>query len=182
MASLKRVQAALKRYRASVLKAACEGRLVPTEAELARRESRPYEPASELIARTPTPPRPNRWNSRSKDVIPGHPALAVGNPQTKLPEGWVWSALVEIAKMESGHTPSRTHPEWWDGDVAWIGIADAREYDGRTIHKPFNTQIPRASPTPHLVSSPLARFVLAERLLWATSWSWGARWQRAKTL
>ena len=33
MASLKRVQAALKRYRASVLKAACEGRLVPTEAE-----------------------------------------------------------------------------------------------------------------------------------------------------
>src|SRR6266487_4781961 len=38
VASLRRVQAALKRYRASVLKAACEGRLVPTEAELARRE------------------------------------------------------------------------------------------------------------------------------------------------
>ena len=32
VASMKRVQAALKRYRASVLKAACEGRLVPTEA------------------------------------------------------------------------------------------------------------------------------------------------------
>ncbi|VGO17756.1 Type-1 restriction enzyme EcoKI specificity protein [Pontiella desulfatans] len=31
---LKRVQANLKRYRASVLKAACEGKLVPTEAEL----------------------------------------------------------------------------------------------------------------------------------------------------
>ena len=31
MASLKRVQTALKRYRASVLKAACEGRLVPTD-------------------------------------------------------------------------------------------------------------------------------------------------------
>lgn len=31
MASLKRVQSALKRYRASVLKAACEGRLVPTD-------------------------------------------------------------------------------------------------------------------------------------------------------
>ncbi len=35
VAALKRVQANLKRYRASVLKAACEGRLVPTEAELA---------------------------------------------------------------------------------------------------------------------------------------------------
>jgi type I restriction enzyme S subunit len=33
VASLKRVQTALERYRASVLKAACEGRLVPTEAE-----------------------------------------------------------------------------------------------------------------------------------------------------
>ena len=49
--SLKRVQTALKRYRASVLKAACEGRLVPTEAELARRESRSYESATTLLAR-----------------------------------------------------------------------------------------------------------------------------------
>ena len=45
--------------------------------------------------------------------------------------------MVEIAKMESGHTPSRNHPEWWDGGVAWIGIADARENDGRTIHETF---------------------------------------------
>ena len=37
IAALKRVQANLKRYRASVLKAACEGKLVPTEAELAQR-------------------------------------------------------------------------------------------------------------------------------------------------
>ena len=137
VAALRRVQANLKRYRAAVLKAACEGKLVPTEAELARKERRKYEPAHELIARTEAPPRPNRWNSRSKDVIPGHPALAVGNPQTKLPEAWAWSGLVEIAKMESGHTPSRNHPEWWDGDVAWIGIADARERDGRMIHETF---------------------------------------------
>jgi len=46
---LERAQQNLKRYRASVLKAAVEGRLVPTEAELARHESRQYEPASELL-------------------------------------------------------------------------------------------------------------------------------------
>ena len=46
VAALKRAQANLKRYRASVLKAACEGHLVPTEAELARQEGRDYEPAS----------------------------------------------------------------------------------------------------------------------------------------
>ena len=41
VATLERVQRNLKRYRASVLKAAVEGRLVPTEAELARAEGRP---------------------------------------------------------------------------------------------------------------------------------------------
>src|SRR5690606_13042558 len=51
VAALKRVQANLKRYRAAVLKAACEGRLVPTEAELARAEGRAYEPASVLLQR-----------------------------------------------------------------------------------------------------------------------------------
>jgi type I restriction enzyme, S subunit len=37
--------------------------------------------------------------------------------------------------MESGHTPSRDHPEWWDGDVPWIGIADARDHHERSILK-----------------------------------------------
>lgn len=51
VALLERVEQNLKRYRAAVLKAAVEGRLVPTEAELARREGRTYEPASELLKR-----------------------------------------------------------------------------------------------------------------------------------
>jgi len=46
-----RAQQNLKRYRASVLKAAVEGRLVPTEAELATKEGRSYEPANELLKR-----------------------------------------------------------------------------------------------------------------------------------
>ena len=47
VAALRRVQANLKRYRAAVLKAACEGRLVPTEAELAKTQGRSR--ASELL-------------------------------------------------------------------------------------------------------------------------------------
>lgn len=38
--ALERALLNLKRYRASILKAACEGKLVPTEAELARKEGR----------------------------------------------------------------------------------------------------------------------------------------------
>jgi type I restriction enzyme S subunit len=51
IASLERVQRNLKRYRASVLQAAVEGRLVPSEAELARESGREYEPASDLLKR-----------------------------------------------------------------------------------------------------------------------------------
>ncbi len=60
VALLERVEENLKRYRASVLKAAVEGRLVPTEAELARREGRSYEPASGLLKRI-LAERKTRW-------------------------------------------------------------------------------------------------------------------------
>jgi type I restriction enzyme S subunit len=57
VAALRRVQANLKPYRAAVLKAACEGRLVPTEAALARsprstKHGPPaYETGEALLAR-----------------------------------------------------------------------------------------------------------------------------------
>lgn len=135
VANLQRVKANLKRYKASVLKASVEGRLVETEASIAQREGRSYESALELIEKTQTPPRPNRYNSRTGDVIFGHGALAVGIPPNPVPDGWKWVNLVEIAKMESGHTPSKSHPEWWDGVVPWIGIADARDHHERSILK-----------------------------------------------
>ena len=49
--ALRAAQAKLKRYRASVLNAAVTGRLVPTEATLARAEEREYESASVLLER-----------------------------------------------------------------------------------------------------------------------------------
>jgi type I restriction enzyme, S subunit len=109
-ASLKRVEANLKRYRASVLKAAVEGRLVPTEAEVARKEGRDYEPASTLLARIlkerrhrweqtelarlrakGTPPKDNTW--KSKYQPPAEPNTE-GLPN--LPEGWCWAALDQL--------------------------------------------------------------------------------------
>ena len=65
VAALKRVQANLKRYRASVLNAACEGGLVPTEAELARAEGRDYEPADRLLSRILSERRA-RWEAQEK--------------------------------------------------------------------------------------------------------------------
>lgn len=135
VAFLERAERNLVRYRAAVLAAACSGKLVPTEAALARCAGRSYESAAEQVRLTKTPPRPHRFESRTGDVIPGHPALCVGDPGTPVPEGWLWTPLVSIARMESGHTPSRRHPEWWGGSIPWIGIVDAREHHGVTIHR-----------------------------------------------
>ena len=69
----------------------------------------------------------------STGVIPGSYALSVGKPDKPAPRGWTWTALCDVARLESGHTPSRRHPEYWGGDVPWIGIKDATANHGRMI-------------------------------------------------
>ncbi|WP_429333169.1 restriction endonuclease subunit S [Paraburkholderia sp. 35.1] len=43
--------------------------------------------------------------------------------------------LTDVARLETGHTPSRKHPEYWGGDVPWIGIRDATGNHGGTLYK-----------------------------------------------
>lgn len=47
------------------------------------------------------------------------------------PEGWQWVLLTDFAQLESGHTPSRYHPEWWGGNIPWIALPDIRALDGK---------------------------------------------------
>jgi restriction endonuclease S subunit len=67
--------------------------------------------------------------------IPGALSLSVGMPKNPSRPGWKWTKLTEIARLESGHTPSRRHPEYWGGNIPWIGIKDARKYHGWKINK-----------------------------------------------
>lgn len=116
MATLERVQRNLKRHRASVLKAAVEGRLVPTEAELARAEGREYEPASVLLERILAerrrrweeaelakmkakgkPPKNDKWKTRY--VEPTGPDTS---QLLELPEGWCWVSPAQFFSWSSG--------------------------------------------------------------------------------
>lgn len=99
--ALKRTRANLKRYRAAVLKAACEGRLVPTEAELARAEGRDCEPADQLLARMLNERR-IRWEANQRLRME-----AVG----KTPNDGIWKTAyrqltpagsVELAEVPEG--------------------------------------------------------------------------------
>ena len=92
LASLKRVQIALRRYRASVLKAACEGRLVPTEAELARKENRSYETGEQLLQRI-LKERREKWSGKGKYKEPVRVDLPSLPPP---PEGWIYASVEQL--------------------------------------------------------------------------------------
>lgn len=134
VATLDRVQRNLKRYRASVLKAAVEGRLVPTEAELARAEGREYEPASVLLERILAErrrrweeaelakmkakgkaPKDNKWKARYKPpATPDTAALPC------LPDGWSWATVDSLAsKVVDG---VHKKPTYVDSGVPFVTV------------------------------------------------------------
>lgn len=76
-------------------------------------------------------------------VIPGRYALSVGRPDLTSAPGFQWILLSDLARLESGHTPRRSEPDYWDGDVPWIGIRDATANHGLTISE-TNQQITAA--------------------------------------
>ena len=79
-AALARVRAGLKRYKASVLKAACEGRLVPQDPS--------DEPAEVMLRRM--------GMSQNGDL-----------PIKPLPHGWFWAKIGDIAETIGGITKGR---------------------------------------------------------------------------
>lgn len=95
VANLKRVKANLKRYKAAVLKAAVEGRLVETEAELARRQGRSYETGEQLLQRI-LETRRSQWQGKGKYKEPAAPDTT---DLPELPEGWVWATPLEACEQ-----------------------------------------------------------------------------------
>ena len=93
VANLRRVKANLKGYKAAILKAAVEGRLVPTEAELARHENRSYETGEQLLQRI-LEIRRRQWKGKGKYKEPIGPNSA---DHYKLPEGWAWASPAQLS-------------------------------------------------------------------------------------
>jgi type I restriction enzyme S subunit len=97
VAALRRAQANLRRYKAAVLKAACEGRLVPQDPA--------DEPASALLQRI-LAERRQRWEAeqiaRGKDpkkLKYKEPAPPDTSELPELPEGWAWATVEQIGAI-----------------------------------------------------------------------------------
>lgn len=133
-AELDRVPVLAERQRLSLLRSAVTGGLTNEW-----RVNRDIESAHELLARVDTPRQGRGGREATDKIISGVAGLAVNDPGTVLPRGWTWVPLLRVAKQETGHTPSRSRADYWDGGVPWIGIRDAGEHHGRTIGSTMQT-------------------------------------------
>ena len=124
--ALKRIQANLQRYEASVLKAAVEGKLT----EEWRRKNPDVESATDLLKRIVVE-RKKKWEADHPGKKYKEPAPPNTSNLPELPKGWVWTALSQIATFQNGRSfPSKEYSSkgikllrpgnlYADGSVKW---------------------------------------------------------------
>jgi type I restriction enzyme S subunit len=104
------------------------------------------------------------------DIAPRYPAEVVeqelppGYRRTELgvlPEDWEVSLLDKLAERGSGHTPSKSHPEYWDGSIHWISLKDSDQLDQRFIDKTAATITPQGLANSSAVLHPSGTVVLS---------------------
>ncbi|MEA3429607.1 MAG: restriction endonuclease subunit S, partial [Thermodesulfobacteriota bacterium] len=128
--NLKRVKANLKRYKASVLKAAVEGKLTEEwrkkhpevehaakllERILADRRKKWEEAELAKIKAKGKEPTDDKWKKKYKEPL--KPDL---NGLPKLPDGWVWSSVDCLGEIVTGTTPSTKKKEYYGGDIPFF--------------------------------------------------------------
>jgi type I restriction enzyme, S subunit len=59
--------------------------------------------------------------------------IAVTLPEAADVDGWQWSKLSDLARLESGHTPSRSRSAWWGGEISWLSLTEIRAFDGQWV-------------------------------------------------
>lgn len=123
MAGLEQARAKLRRYRAAVLKAACEGKLVPQDPG--------DELAADLLARI-LAERRNKWQGPGKYKEPTPPTSppvggTEGGPSLpELPPGWVWASLEQCFIVQRGRfsVRPRNDPRYYGGEYPFVQIGD----------------------------------------------------------
>jgi type I restriction enzyme S subunit len=142
----------IQQYRIAVLEAACTGRLVPTEAELAQNERRTFEPAPVLIERILVERRA-KWESdqlakiratnkelkddkwKERYTVPRPPDFR-SQVEVTLPEGWAWCSFHQVLDVERGRFAARPRndPKLYNGKYPFVQIGDL-PVKGGLIHR-----------------------------------------------
>lgn len=107
---LEKIPTLLKRFRQSVLAAACSGRLTADW-----REKNPnVEPAEELLNQLETPyPKP-------------HFNVFEQSCNYDIPNSWKFIPLGKLGTLTGGGTPAKSKAEYWEGHIPWISAKDMK--------------------------------------------------------
>jgi len=63
------------------------------------------------------------------ETKPGYKQTEVG----VIPVEWECARMANIAKLESGHTPSKRMPSYWGGTIPWVSLFDTEGLQGKEI-------------------------------------------------
>ena len=91
------------------------------------------------------------------EVKPGYKQTEVGVIQ----EEWKVTLLDNAAKRGSGHTPDKKHPEYWNGNIKWISLADSDALDNIYISDTFAKITPLGIANSSAVLHPAGTVVLS---------------------
>lgn len=104
-----------------------------------RQHNRQIESLETLLGRVPEPEQPKGGRAATSDIVAGRAGIAINVPPVPVPDGWKWVSLNRLARQETGHTPSRRNPEYWNGPIPWLGIRDASAHHGGRIAHTLQT-------------------------------------------
>jgi len=115
------IQAKIKQARASILKAAVEGRLVEREAELADQSGKSYEHANQQLERI------GLELGRASARLYSQQGAGLLSEEILLPQGWARCTLGDIGLWTSGGTPSRRNPAYFGGGIPWVKTGELND-------------------------------------------------------
>ena len=106
----------IKKLRELILELAVRGKLVPQDPN--------DEPASELLKRIAAEKAELVKQGKIKKQKP-LPEISEDEKPFELPKGWEWVRLGELFNsIASGGTPSKSNPDFWNGDIPWASVKD----------------------------------------------------------
>lgn len=63
------------------------------------------------------------------EVRPGYKQTEIG----VIPDDWQFRPISDLARLESGHTPSKRFATYWNGDISWVSLHDTEILDRNFI-------------------------------------------------
>jgi type I restriction enzyme S subunit len=114
----------LKRFRQSVLAAACSGKLTADW----RGKNPNGEPAAELLKQIKEVRLQRASSNRETEQIKAAFSTDVGsgNEGLELPPTWAFCLIGAIGTVSNGSTPSRKISKYWNGNIHWVSSGEVR--------------------------------------------------------